>query len=227
MHNHTPISGQQTSLFTGDNVISSQEDSLVNPIAPPGNDSVKTMSATSGRRCLELFGRFPRATSWAKTFAALLVGMEVWYSTRCRLIWKLRASKCSRFYFQLQASTLHIDETESGLLPTPKVASGTYQRDQKTGKKKLTLRGMVAKGLLPTPQVFNATASFIKRKNYNGKNSHSEKLGNAIERHLEISGEISQLNPQFVLEMMGFPSNWTELPFQNGAKNPSKEPETP
>jgi len=26
----------------------------------------------------------------------------------------------------------------------------------------------------------------------------------------------SQLNPRFVAEMMRFPTNWTELPFQNG-----------
>jgi hypothetical protein len=30
----------------------------------------------------------------------------------------------------------------------------------------------------------------------------------------------SQLNPLFVLEMMGFPPDWTELPFLNGETNP-------
>ena len=29
-------------------------------------------------------------------------------------------------------------------------------------------------------------------------------------------GKTSQLNPQFVAEMMGFPPNWTELPFLSG-----------
>jgi DNA (cytosine-5)-methyltransferase 1 len=32
----------------------------------------------------------------------------------------------------------------------------------------------------------------------------------------KISGAYSQLNPRFVAEMMGFPPNWTELPFLNG-----------
>jgi len=31
-----------------------------------------------------------------------------------------------------------------------------------------------------------------------------------------------QLNPQFVAEMMGFPEDWTELPFLNGDKNQLK-----
>jgi hypothetical protein len=40
-------------------------------------------------------------------------------------------------------------------------------------------------------------------------------------------GKTSQLNPRFVAEMMGFPPNWTELPFQNGEQNQSKDTETP
>ena len=33
-------------------------------------------------------------------------------------------------------------------------------------------------------------------------------------------GKTSQLNPRFVSEMMGFPVDWTVLPFLNGGKNP-------
>jgi hypothetical protein len=40
------------------------------------------------------------------------------------------------------------------------------------------------------------------------------------------TGKTSQLNPLFVLEMMGFPPNWTELPFLNGETNQSKQPGT-
>lgn len=40
-------------------------------------------------------------------------------------------------------------------------------------------------------------------------------------------GKTSQLNPRFVAEMMGFPANWTELPFLNGEQNQSKPTETP
>jgi hypothetical protein len=40
------------------------------------------------------------------------------------------------------------------------------------------------------------------------------------------TGTTSQLFPQFVLEMMGFPTDWTELPFLNGEQNQSKQEET-
>lgn len=36
-----------------------------------------------------------------------------------------------------------------------------------------------------------------------------------------------RLNPRFVAEMMGFPVDWTALPFQVGAGNPSKPTATP
>jgi len=60
----------------------------------------------------------------------------------------------------------------------------------------------------------------------------------AIQRRVEMGKQIgltmimndgsgSQLNPLFVAEMMGFPPNWLELPFQSTDKNPSKPTEMP
>lgn len=86
--------------------------------AAPGSDLERKMTGTSGRKCLEQFEKFNRAGLCARTFAALLIGTEGWYSTKCRLIWKLRATKCSRFYFQLVPSILLIDGIGFGLLPT-------------------------------------------------------------------------------------------------------------
>jgi hypothetical protein len=43
----------------------------------------------------------------------------------------------------------------------------------------------------------------------------------------QTGGGTSQLNPQFVMEMMGFPTDWTELPFRNGDKKASKPEEMP
>ena len=37
------------------------------------------------------------------------------------------------------------------------------------------------------------------------------------------TGKTSQLNPRFVAEMMGYPPNWTELPFLNGETKASKD----
>jgi len=72
-----------------------------------------------GRRCLESFEKLAPPTSWRRTFAASLVGMTGWFSTRCALTWKVKATKSSRSYFLLQASTRRTEGTESGLLLTP------------------------------------------------------------------------------------------------------------
>lgn len=109
---------QQTLQFGEESSISLPADSPVSHTAQPESERVKMMTATSGRKCLEQFERFNQVGSWAKTFAGLLIGMEGWYSTRCNLTWKLKATRCSRFYFQLQASDVIIDENGYGLLPT-------------------------------------------------------------------------------------------------------------
>src|ERR1043165_3670373 len=137
------ISGQQTLQFGEGNSVSLPADSHVSHIAQQENGKVKTMIAISGRKCLEQFEKFPHATLWAKTFAALLIGMEGWYSTRCKLTWKLKATKCFRFYFQLQVSTLPTDETGSGLLPTIQTQGLKVCQEGKTE--------FINLGLLPTP----------------------------------------------------------------------------
>jgi hypothetical protein len=39
----------------------------------------------------------------------------------------------------------------------------------------------------------------------------------------QTNGKTSQLNPLFVLEMMGFPPDWTTLPFLSGGTNQLKQ----
>jgi hypothetical protein len=53
----------------------------------------------------------------------------------------------------------------------------------------------------------------LTRKDKKDGNSHQDQLPNYIKL---TSGSNSQLNPRFVLEMMGFPPDWTELPFLSG-----------
>ena len=154
---------KQTSLFTEDQLTSSQEDSHVSHTAQPERDSAKRMNATFGQKCLEQFGRFNHVGSWAKMYAGLLVGMEGWYSTRCKLTWKLKASKLSRFYFQLAVSTPPTAGIESGLLPTVQAIDGSgdgrelrmkkdCKRDpNKMGNWRGDLKDFAAMGLLLTP----------------------------------------------------------------------------
>lgn len=117
------------------------EDSPASRTQAQENDLAKRMNATCGPKCLEQFARFPRVGSWAKTFAGLLIGMTAWYSTRCKLTWKLKGTKSNRFYFQLQVSTLHTEGTEFGLLhkkemlPTPSAFDWNTARKPETYEK--------------------------------------------------------------------------------------------
>lgn len=79
-------------------------------------------------------------------------------------------------------------------------------------------------GLLPTPTARDwkgaPTLENFKRK---GKNPWQGSLPDFFAR----AGRSFQLNPLFVAEMMGFPVNWTVLPFLPGGSSPSRDTETP
>jgi hypothetical protein len=79
------------------------------------------------------------------------------------------------------------------------------------------------KGMLPTPTTRDykgaRTEESLKEAGRNERNSLPDSFSQP--------GKSSQLNPRFVGEMMGFPPNWTELPFQSGETNQSKHLETP
>jgi hypothetical protein len=200
--------------------------------------------------------------------------MEGWYSMRCKLSWKLRATKSSRFYFQLVPSTHPTEETEYGLLPTPKAMDGIAENIGSGKELKLingsfvnirpkdgmrfgpSLNDIAKRGMLPTPTAFDWNSARTEEKWVEDKEKWAEKGVNLqmplkqmakfemlptpmssdcwekvtglenqdslVKRAREITGRTSQLSPQFVLEMMGFPTDWTLLPFLNGDKSPSK-----
>jgi hypothetical protein len=226
-----------------------QEDSPASHIAKQEKDLEKKMNATCGRKCLEQFEKFNRATLWAKTFAALLIGTGDWYSTRCRLTWSLRATKCYRFYFQLAPLTLPTEEIEFGLLPTPKAFHASMEHEMtNTEHKRYRKNDLMNLSLLPTPDTQNHRNGTSLRKDNNmmegGKHGVSlhhlaahgmlptpatrdykgartsealqeaERTGtNSLPDFFAQTGKTSQLNPRFVLEMMGFPPDWTLQPF--------------
>lgn len=228
-------SKKQISLFGEIESTSSPEGSLVNRTQAQEKDSARRMIDISGRRCLEQFERLNRDGLLARTFVGLLIGMTDWYSRRCILNWKLKGTKYNRSYFQLAVLALPIEETEFGLLPTPMAQSRetdkekTLKRKEKYGgmKRAMYLENYLAMGMLPTPAArdYKGTNSMDHLQGKNGnKMTHDYQLPNYIKLK---TGSNSQLNPQFVAEMMGFPTDWTELPFQNGEENQSKDMETP
>ena len=249
--------------------ISSREDSLANPTQAQENAEEKKMNAIYGQRCLEQFEKLNPNGLWEKTFAALLIGMEGWYSTRCNLSWRLKGTKSNRFYFQLLASTHHTEEIESGLLLTPtavmtdespeKMRARAEKNGYKNGTKYGSLLSQVKYGMLPTPIACDYTSARTPQKWEEDKAKYKERGINlqmplrqmarlqmlptpqAMEgekitgkenqdsltkRARTMTGKTSQLNPLFVEEMMGFPENWTQLPFLSGEMNPSRPTET-
>jgi hypothetical protein len=123
------------------------------------------------------------------------------------------------------------DLAYSGLLPTPKVGGkeGYETRAKRQGHQKAIshLEAFVEYQMLPTPATRDYkggnSMDHLTRKEKSEGNSHQDQLPNFIKL---ATGETSQLNPQFVLEMMGFPPDWTELPFLSGEMNPSNPEET-
>ena len=221
-----------------------------NRTAAQENDLGKKMNAIYGRKCSEQLKKFNHVGLWAKTFTDLLIGQEGWYSTKCKLTWKLKGTKYSRIYCQLFPSTLPIEGIEFGLLPTvtaqdfkrrgpnsqqqglPEAAyngllptSTAMDNTQATSNMKLTqvkeeimhsmtLSKAMSIGMLPTPRT----------RDWKGCEGRRGDIASFIQDNLKLgTGKPSQLNPRFVLEMMGFPTDWTELPFLSGDKNQSKE----
>jgi hypothetical protein len=112
-----------------------------------------------------------------------------------------------------------------GMLPTPTAmdstnATATMKSTQvKEGSMhSVTLNRAMAMGMLPTPQA---------QDHKPGPNQGQNSIGRMTRRGEFSDGKASQLNPRFVAEMMGFPPNWTELPFLSGETNPSKDTATP
>jgi hypothetical protein len=166
--------------------------------------------------------------------------MEGWYSTRCKLTWKLKGTKYNRLYFQLQVSALAPTEgTGFGLLPTPRAQEIDNSKERIANNQIDSLPTMAKMGMLPTPR---ARAAGGNCSNDRGKGNLEDVIASGMlptpcatdspdkntgkraqdglqKRAFQTTGKTSQLNPLFVLEMMGFPPNWTELPFLSGETN--------
>jgi hypothetical protein len=86
--------------------------------------------------------------------------------------------------------------------------------------------------MLPTPNAFDWNTAQRVDKYEERKKIQAEKGINLhyplkqLAMDVNPTGTTSQLSPQFVMEMMGFPTDWTLLPFLNGETNQSKQEET-
>lgn len=152
-----------------------------------------------------------------------------WYSKKCKLTWKIRGTKYKRIYFQLVARTHHTKENELGLLPTPLASEGTKLTSSPT-ENQMSLTKLARQGMLPTPTATDFKGAYSKNAMISKGGINRSSMLRNIYIHTnqgwkQKDGKTSQLNPLFVEEMMGFPKNWTILPFQNGKTNQLKHTE--
>jgi hypothetical protein len=78
----------------------------------------------------------------------------------------------------------------------------------------VTLTRAMAMGMLPTPAMSNYKgASSTEALEARGR---LKPMADNLADQFAQPGRSSQLNPPFVLEMMGFPPDWTALPFLSG-----------
>ena len=259
---------KQTSLFTGELSTSSAADSHASHFQQPVRARVRMTPDTFGRKCSALYEKFAPVGSWERMFMDLLIGAEDWFSTRCALTWKMKASKSSRLFCQLQVSALSIAETGSGLSPTitasfgerggklnpesnhdtekamrlaiPKLlktpcAADAHTENMSKKEQKFGNSGTLAqevqtgfiyqRGMLPTPPATDYKGAYspeamVSKDGINRANLLRNVYIHFGEEWKQKDGKTSQLNPRFVAEMMGFPPNWTESPFQSGETNP-------
>jgi len=125
------------------------------------------------------------------------------------------------------------DVVESGMLPTPTAMDSTNATAtmKSTQVKEGSMHSVTLNRYILNNPLLNTPCASDKNGGCTRSNPKLQ-LGSSLvnEMHGVLNrpaGKTSQLNPRFVAEMMGFPPNWTELPFQNGEQNQSKDMGTP
>jgi hypothetical protein len=110
---------------------------------------------------------------------------------------------------------------QRGLLPTPNAAEAyngakTYNPQSQMGR---SLSALAGSNLLPTPTAQDSKHSTTKSQSWEKRIEQKHLAETVLNPFIQPKGgKTSQLNPQFVAEMMGFPSDWTESPFQSGER---------
>ena len=117
-----------------------REDSHVSRSPLPGSEEARTMTVTSGLRCLESYGN----SSPLGSLVRMCLESSIWHSTRCYLTWKQKDTKAKRSLFQLAVSMPRTNENGSQFWPTPSTGAALCGG---TGSFK-TLQRMAERGLI-------------------------------------------------------------------------------
>jgi len=194
-------------------------DFLANHSVSPGTSEARKMTAHSGLKCYESYGRWSQLGSLAK----MLVASSTWNSTRCFLTWKIRVTPHNRLLFQLAPSMPRTGGIESGLWQTPNASEDRAEAYTIATSYKHAMTSKLAERhqihlsqqvrdprLWPTPMSHEARLGYQDRSR--GKKGSQESLTTKV---INEAGERQkvhgQLNPAFVEFLMGFPDGWTNL----------------
>jgi hypothetical protein len=116
---------------------------------------------------------------------------------------------------------LHLTQmAKAGMLPTPTVQDGDKATKKWREDHQNNLTAHVFNKMMLTPSASDGLRSGMTMdslKKHNKPNAENSNLAEQIAH--KVGGGTSQLNPPFVLEMMGFPPDWTLLPFLSGETN--------
>jgi hypothetical protein len=133
-------------------------------------------------------------------FAASLVGMKGWFSTRCALTWRVKDTKSSRSYFLLQASTRRTAATESGLLLTPTTREDPVDLDKFKARMEKYPNGTTMPNLatqvqqmLPTPQANCSKGMSPQNVELRGNKLYNKKTGQQIQSSPEQWAKMGML----------------------------------
>jgi hypothetical protein len=147
-----------------------------------------------------------------------------WNSARHPELWERDKKKYAEKGINLHCNLRQM--ARLSMLPTPRVGGQeSYEtRVKRQGHEKAisyleaNVEWQMSQGMLPTPVSgeWRDTGDKVKGNTYKQQNLTRTIANNSQ----EWGGSNSQLNPRFVAEMMGFPPNWLELPFQNTETNP-------
>lgn len=196
---------------------------LASHLVLPGSAEARRMTATSGRKCLELY----KISGPLGSLARMLLGSSQWRSTRCYLTWKASVTPARRFLFRLVPSTPRIDGIDARLWPTV-----TAQDFKRRGPNSRQQGFPEAVRMWPTPTARDSKGAnsreHLTRKD---KRNHTDQLANAVmlatptrrcwketsqsetrQESPDLQTQVGgQLNPDWVEWLMGFPVGWTSL----------------
>ena len=112
----------------------------VNRFPLPGSTEARTMTVTSGRKCLESYKNSGPLGCLVRT----CLESSIWHSTRCLLTWKTAVTPGKRLLFRLAVSMPRTSGNDAQFWPTPSTGAALCGG---TGNFK-TLQRMAEKGLI-------------------------------------------------------------------------------